>query len=249
MRLTEIEKLKRTELKQRVDEAFALADEKGPAYLMQAQFYMRELEHRRDSWVSIRDFILEVVVIALIGWEIWMGYRAERLQTTNFAEEKTLFENLQTNSGATADFLGSLKATTETMNGAIQRQLELFYDVEVTVTYDASEKRIIIENQGRTNVAVWGMHFFSGGEVVFFTEGHIIPGGGGKYGSAIQNLQDRVMQTFARGTTTVIPFFLFLKNEKGEKFTVRGNVVTVWQGDALTFNVQTTQITPKWEAK
>ena len=70
MRLKEIEKLKKKDLKQRVDEAFARADEKGPGYLAEAQFYMRELEHRRDSFTSIRDLVLEIVVIALIGWEI-----------------------------------------------------------------------------------------------------------------------------------------------------------------------------------
>jgi hypothetical protein len=43
---------------------------------------MRELEHRRDSLVSIRDFLLEIAVIALIGWEIHMSYRAEHLQSS-----------------------------------------------------------------------------------------------------------------------------------------------------------------------
>jgi hypothetical protein len=49
MQLKEIEKLKKKELRQRVDDAFNKAEEKGPSYLMEAQFYMRELEHRRDS--------------------------------------------------------------------------------------------------------------------------------------------------------------------------------------------------------
>lgn len=66
MRLNEIEKLKKKQLKQRVDEAFELAERKGPRYLAEAQFYMRELEHRRDSFTSIRDLVLEIVVIALI---------------------------------------------------------------------------------------------------------------------------------------------------------------------------------------
>lgn len=66
MRLNEIEKLKKKQLKKRVDEAFELAERKGPRYLAEAQFYMRELEHRRDSFTSIRDLVLEIVVIALI---------------------------------------------------------------------------------------------------------------------------------------------------------------------------------------
>jgi hypothetical protein len=49
------------------------------AFIAQAEFLMRELDRRSDSWVSLRDLILEIVVIALIGWEIHMSYRAERL--------------------------------------------------------------------------------------------------------------------------------------------------------------------------
>lgn len=104
MRFNEIEKLKKKELRGWMDEAFEKSDEKGPGYLMEAQFYRRELEHLHDSWVSIRDLLLEIAVIGLIGWEIWMGYRAEDLQKQNFTEEKavSVLENLRDSSGATA---------------------------------------------------------------------------------------------------------------------------------------------------
>ena len=90
MNLKQIEKLKKKELSQRVDDAFQKAEEKGPGYWAEAEFYMRELEHRRDSRVSLRDLLLEIAVIGLIGWEILMGYRAEDLQKQNFKDEKAV---------------------------------------------------------------------------------------------------------------------------------------------------------------
>src|SRR5580700_3421997 len=98
MQLDELEKLSKKDLRKRINKLFEEADYPGverSSRYSQAQFCMRELEHRRDSFTSIRDLILEIAVIGLIGWEIHMSYRAERLQTTNFGDEKKVFENLQ----------------------------------------------------------------------------------------------------------------------------------------------------------
>ena len=62
-----------------------------------------DYHERREQWISGRDLFLDIVIILLIGWEIRMSYRAERLQNDNFREEKAVFENLQSSSAATAD--------------------------------------------------------------------------------------------------------------------------------------------------
>src|SRR5580658_6064754 len=98
----ELEKLSRRELRARADEVFKDAETRGAGYLIGAQFYIGELERRADSRTSIRDLILEVVVIGMIGWEIWIGYRADKAQEDNFRVEKTVLENLRDSSSATA---------------------------------------------------------------------------------------------------------------------------------------------------
>src|SRR5579859_1880427 len=75
----------------------------------------------KDRWVSGRDLFLELVVIALIGWEIWLSYAADRQQAQNFNAQQTVLQNLQTSSKATAETLTSLKTTTEAMNTSVQR--------------------------------------------------------------------------------------------------------------------------------
>lgn len=59
---------------------------------------------------------LEIVVVALIGWEISLGYRQERLQSRNFKEQQQVLTNLENSSAATASTLGSLQNTTQIMN-------------------------------------------------------------------------------------------------------------------------------------
>jgi hypothetical protein len=86
---------------------------------------------RRDQWISTRDFILEIVVIALIGWEIRLGYQQARLQSQEFGKQSQEFDkqqqiltNLEKSSTATANTLVSLQRTTELMNTTLQMQLD-----------------------------------------------------------------------------------------------------------------------------
>jgi hypothetical protein len=247
MRLREIEKLKKRGLRQRVDEAFEKADEKGPGYLMEAQFYMRELEHRRDSWVSIRDLVLEIVVIALIGWEIWMGYRAERLQTQNFDKEQQVFTNLQASSAATAKTLESERQTMEAMKVSLQRQVELFYDVQINVVYNEATKKLLLINNGRTNVMLY--EAMIGGdhtEVKKFEKPQLItPAGAQEF--AMEKAVEDLAKELPKGQERTFTFTFFVKNEKQERFTLAGDLAAVWRGDVISFNTHPSTIVPGWK--
>jgi hypothetical protein len=254
MNLSKFEKLTKEELRRRADECFAKSKQvSGEAHigtLLEAQFYTTELDRRHDSRIARRDLLLEIIVIVLIGAEIYMSIRAETLQRRNFADEQTIFQNLQRSSAATADTLESLKATTETMNGAVQKQVELFYDVEVTVTWNQSDKQVVLQNQGRTNVALWGMHIGAEGKPEFFKTANIIAPAGGLYANNMGAWYTQIAQTIQKGTVMPIPFFAFVKNEAGQFFTIKGNFITTWGGDnQLAFNVNTSQIMPGWEMK
>jgi hypothetical protein len=67
----------------------------------------------RERWTPLRDLILEIAVIGLIGWEIHLGYQQERQQSNNFDTQQGILKNLNDSSKATADTLASLKQTTD----------------------------------------------------------------------------------------------------------------------------------------
>jgi hypothetical protein len=219
MLLNEIEKLTKKQLRQRVDAAFELAEQKGPGYLAEAQFYMRELEHRRDSFTSIRDLVLEIVVIALIGWEIHMSYRGERLESQNFEKEQAVFANLQTSSAATAGTLTALEDTSKQMNEAVQKELAFSYEVSLNVKFDVTTDRIIVSNEGRTRVALWGSKVGKSGVVMEKGPRTLTPGV--PYLIIGHEVTTGLSGIVPKGGFPPVPFVMFIKNERGEEFVAR----------------------------
>src|SRR6267142_1609523 len=80
------------------------------------------LTKRRSSsrWRERITLSLEIVVVLLIGWEIYLGYQQERLQSQNFQKQQQVLTNLETSSAATAKTLTSLQSATESMNTTLQ---------------------------------------------------------------------------------------------------------------------------------
>src|SRR2546430_8667826 len=82
----EFEKATQRELRERAKECFEKAQPDlfteanyaNTALLQEAQFYMSELERRAGSRIALRDLLLEIVVIFLIGGEILLGIKAGR---------------------------------------------------------------------------------------------------------------------------------------------------------------------------
>src|ERR1700751_5713423 len=160
MKVEEFRKLSRKELQAKANQAFALAEARGqmerPGQLAEAEFYVRELDHRADSRVSTRDLVLEIVVIALIGWEIHMGYRQEHEQSQQFEKQQAVLSNLEKSSAATVGAMTAARSTMETMNASLQKQLALYYDVSMNIGFDPDKKELTFINNGRTNIALWG---------------------------------------------------------------------------------------------
>src|SRR5437016_3505272 len=93
-------KMSRAELRRRIDECLSAYETAGgldkPALILEANFHMQELNRRSDSWISWRDFVLEAIVIALIGWEISEGYAQAKLLSNLGATMNSLNNNLIT---------------------------------------------------------------------------------------------------------------------------------------------------------
>lgn len=250
MKLEELEKLKKKDLRSRINECFKAAEETGSdsnALYTKAEFYMRELEHRRDSFVSGRDLLLEVIVIAMIGWEILMGYRQEHNQSTDFTKEQAILQHLESSSQSTADTLSALKGTTETMSGAIQKEVGLFYDVEINIVYDDNQKALNLINNGRTNAFLWGMKF-ADAKSDMKKEAEIIPPTGSFF-IGMENTAKLYETTLAKGTYKDIPLVFYFMNERKERFTIYAPLTAIWKNNAISFNCHVTEIRPGWDGK
>jgi len=248
MRLNEIEKLTKKQLRQRVDEAFEVAEHKGPGYLAEAQFYMRELEHRRDSFTSIRDLVLEIVVIALIGWEIHMSYRGERLASQNFEKEQAVFASLEASSAATAGTLTALQETSKQMNEAVQKELAFSYEVSLNVKFDISSDQIIITNEGRTRVSLWGSKVGKSGIVMEKGPRTLTPGV--PYLIIGHEVTTGLTGIVPKGGFPPVPFVMFIKNERGEEFVARYEFAQMTMMGPMQIQPIMVSITPfEWSRK
>src|ERR1700692_2491643 len=84
MTFDEFEKASKRDLRARAKHCFEKAQEGGEYFntdmqstaFLEAQFYMSEMDRRHGGWIATRDLILEIVVILLIGGEIWFGNKA-----------------------------------------------------------------------------------------------------------------------------------------------------------------------------
>jgi hypothetical protein len=209
-------------INQRFERSIEATNESRAGIIAEAEFLMRELDRRNDSWVSVRDFILEIIVIALIGWEIHMSYRAEHLQSSNAKEEGQILTHLADSSRATSDILTALSKTTDIMANAVQEQLGLNYEVMLESHFDKEKKAISITNDSRTTVYMWGFKQDDEPQIVYSKGGPFLPGVPQSI-SLERNLKKA--RTPDNYNAVVYSFGILLKNKPGEEFVGRFRVV------------------------
>ena len=113
MRVEEFERTTKKQLREKANDCFARLDTAGgldrPAILAEAQFYIQEIDRRYESWISWRDLILEIVVIVLIGLELYFGI-------TEGNKQAIILDQVNSSTAATA-------ATTKSLQQAQQDSL------------------------------------------------------------------------------------------------------------------------------
>ncbi len=187
---------------------------------------------------------MELVVILLIGGEILLALKQGKdedklmdkqnailsdLQTAT-STTATIMKNLDTSSAATARTLLAVQSTMEQMTKASQGQLELFYDVSLNVIWDMPTKRLIMSNNGRTNISLLGYKLFDV-STSDWKEQIITPTG--QY-FVILDPVEKVIDAITKAGkdplhTTRIPAQLYIKNAKGEGFVLEINMVILWE--------------------
>jgi hypothetical protein len=160
-------------------------------------------------------------------------------------QEQAILANLNSSSAATAATLTSLQGITAAMNEALQKQLALFYDVSINVAYDVDKKLVVLTNDGRTNVAVWGQKFGTEPPDINANGTTIIPGGmtTNSQTASFNSLLTQIK--VPHGQVFLIPFELYLKNEKGEEYVQRCNFIIFGEDDPRRIETQTISVTPE----
>src|SRR6266852_1556368 len=137
-----------TVISMQVSGGFTQDVEHAKAWLTERADY----HERREQWLSTRELILEIVIIALIGWEIHMSYRQEGLQSQDFEKQQQVLTNLQSSSAATANTLTALQRTAELTNTTLQAQLDAVTKAE------AQAERSAKAGEASASVAALSLH-------------------------------------------------------------------------------------------
>ena len=118
MNTEEFEKATEKDLRRNANECFDKLRDGGsqehPALLLSAQFYMDEIERREHDRVARRDLVLELVVILLIGLELYFGITGGNAQVD-------VLRKLEASAGHTAAAVETLAAEQKATLAAVER--------------------------------------------------------------------------------------------------------------------------------
>lgn len=235
-----------------------------PADFLAAQFYVAELHRRENERANAQreriernrwwlDFFLEALIVVLIGFEIWLALSGMHHQSQQSSAQlkaldgmQTVLANLEKTSEATAAAMVAEEKTSQHMNAVLQKQVELFYDVQLNVVYNGATKELVIINSGRSNVALWAQRITAlSPRRLIYPKADVIPPSG-SYETNMQPAVNSLTSAIPKGQTRVYGYTYWVKNERNEKFTVSGMLVAMWKANAISFNLPINTITPGW---
>jgi hypothetical protein len=245
----------------------------SPADLAAAQFYIAELDRRKDARAQAeRDRIEterwridqrnERIIIGLIGIEILLaiglaiwGDRRQtedvRQQLEAFGRMQTVLSHLETNSEATmkqsqetAKILETLAGTMEATKNATQGQLAVSYDPSVLVRFIETHKFQVLNN-GHTNITLWGSQL-GGQESVFLATPTILPPNGG-YEFDAEALYQQSNGLLGLPSKSV-PYEIYIKNALGHKFVVECRLTPINDNGQVRIVTEMNKITARdWQ--
>jgi hypothetical protein len=167
---------------------------------------------------------------------------------TNTADTVTAMQKLQAQQNdslvAQKNSLTTLRNTLKSivqMDAALERQLNLAFEVSVLVTFNNDTKKIIVINQGKTAVLVWGAKSEQSPPVKFAQPRFVVPGAA--YEFFLEEAFNRLSQTVPKGTQQDLPEDLYIKSADGKPYVVHDVLRALWEGDNFKIYSTTTAIT------
>lgn len=136
MKVEEFEKTTKVELRQKANECFDKSEVAGsldrPGLLLEAKFYLDEIERREQAWITSRDFFLEIIIIVLIGLELYFGITGGNAQldvlaklNSSASETAASLKSLQEKQQAALDAQEQSLQRLGQMNSALRGQLQI----------------------------------------------------------------------------------------------------------------------------
>ncbi len=233
MRFEEFEKAKLTDLTREAKSRFSEYQDPTtggldkPALLLEAQFYMTEMDRRHDNSIARRDLVLELIVIGLIGMEIVLGWSQGKV----IDKQAKILQDVSASSSATVKVL--------------QDQLDLFYEPSVAGSFVPTTKEFNILNTGRTNIELWGSKLANGKPILFNGAQVLSLNAGYRFGA--DSLYSQLSQLVKRGSQMYLPYDIYLRNERGKEYIAHFQLAVFWQQGTLTIFTQLNGIEPeKW---
>ena len=182
---------------------------------MDAQFYLDELQGRKERRGRRIDIILEVIIIGMIGWEIHEG----RQQAATLVQ-------LANNASATADVLKKVQTTMESMNATIQAQNLEANRILLDARY--SGNWLYVTNTGHPTVFIYAVR--TGNLPV----PPLTPTPNVSTGQRVQLPTPQVDETFQTmlnsRTRYVMPIQLDLTDSAGKQYVARSKLVGLNNG-------------------
>jgi hypothetical protein len=273
LKLEALRSLSDEELVKRINDK--IAPEIGTSFFsfpdfVSAQFYMGELDRREkrradeerdrieakrwrtdlkyEQWIVFL-IILEVVAAALLTW--WADNRQSAASVKELAALQSMqqvLSHLEDSSSATAHTLISLQETSKQMNEAVQKELGVTYEVSLNVKFDFTTDQIIITNEGRTRVSLWGSKVGKSGIVMEKGPRTLAPGV--PYLITGHEVTTGLSGIVPKGGFAPVPFVMFIKNERGEEFVARYEFTQIMMMGPMQIQPIMVSITPfEWNKK
>jgi hypothetical protein len=165
MKLEEFERATEAELRKRANTCFDRAEVSGgldkPYLYTEAQFYIGEIERRKQGKANTFSFWMEVAVILLILGEIVLGIYGTKLAIKQgndadayMTKQNAILNQLNDNMAVTAKTLNSTLSTMQSMNDRLA--VELGRMSQITVDLSMSGTEMTISNQGNVDLQFWG---------------------------------------------------------------------------------------------
>jgi len=203
---------------------------------------------RYERWIVVLIVFEIIAAILLALWADKRQSQAVARELVTFQEIKGVLSELQRSSAATAGTLVALEETSKQMNEAVQTELAVSYEVSLNVKYDITSDRIIITNEGRTSVALWGSKVGKSGIVMEKGARTLTPGV--PYLITGHEVTAGLTGVVPKGGFPPVPFVMFVKNERGEEFVARYEFVELMKMGPVQIQPIMISITPfNWSRK
>jgi hypothetical protein len=191
--------------------------ERRTAKLLEAQFFMQELDRREDSWIARRDFWLEVAVIILILVEILLSIYGIKLAVKQGNDEDAMM-------GKQNAILFDLQTSTQATAQLLKEELALEYTLSVNVEYNGGAV-VTLYNNSRSQVILAGVKFGGMLPKIKLSGQTIIP----DHNQLALDVNDYNPQLIGQlqrvnPSPVAFPVELYFKNTPGEEFVWRGTL-------------------------